>query len=196
MNAIKRILLGLLIIAIIVGIGLALFNNLQERRMMKMLRDGQVTIDQEIHDWRICNDNSPVKIDMFVRNSGQYQIAGTLVISGTLSKKGLEKKFLREFIDCYGEERLKKEITEEIAKKGSNGWLAAVYNYLLRGSQLAPGQDYEPIESKAEDTDYTFKFRKQIRIRPGEILKTEHEEQLPFNVRGHLLKVKIENIEF
>lgn len=160
MKVIRRSFLGVLVIVIIVGIGLALFKKIQEQRIMKMISNGHVTIDQEMHEWDICKDNSPVKIEMYIRNNGQYRIIGTLVFSATLSRKGLEEKFLREFIDCYGEERLKKEMKEEVAKKGSIGRLEAVYNYLLRGSQLTQGQDYEPSKSKIDNKDYAFKFRK------------------------------------
>jgi len=193
-KVIKRILLGLLSIAIVAGIGLTLLMKLEEHRSLKMISDGHITIDQEMHEWSICSDNSPVKITMYVRNSGNYKISGTLVFSATLSKKGLEEKFLREFIDCYGEERLKNEFKEEIAKKGTIGRLEAVNNYLLRGRQLPQGQSYEPTIT--EDKGYDFKIRKRLLIEPGQILKIDHEEQVPLNVRGYLLALKVETIEY
>ncbi len=196
MKAIKRLFLGVLISALLIGMGWNLLKRIQEHRVMTMINNGQVIIDQEMHDWGICNDNAPVKIKMYVRNQGQYKITGTLVFSATLSKKGLDGEFLEKFIDCYGEERLKKEMKEEISNKGSLNRLDAVYNYLLRGKQFPQGQNFEPSNSKIDDKDYTFKFRKQIPIYPGEIIKIDHEEQIPLNVRGHLLSIKLESIEF
>jgi hypothetical protein len=196
MKAIKRVFLVVLSVAIIAGIILVLYKKLQEQRILNIVSSGQVTIDQEMHDWGVCKYNRPVKIEMYVRNNGQYQINGTLVFSASLAREGLEEKFVRKFIDCYGEEKLKKEMAEEIAKKGSLGRLEAVYNYLLRGKQLPQGQNFEPSESEMDNKDYAFKFRKQILIYPGEIFKIDHEEQIPLNARGHILTVKIENIEF
>jgi hypothetical protein len=195
MKIIKRVFLSIVAIAIIVGIGLVLLKMIQEQRILKMVRSGQVVVDQVMHDWNVCKGNVPVKIELYVRNNGDHKITGNLVFLATLSRKGLEEQFIKEVINCDGEERLKREMAEEISQKGSIGRAEGIYNYLLRGKKLLPGQKYEP-STKIADNDYSFRFRQQIFLNPGELIKIDHEEQIPFNERGNLLSVKIENIEF
>jgi len=195
MKIIKRVLVSGLTIVIVVGVGLALYKKIQEQQMIKMVRSGQVMIDQVMHEWNVCKDNGPVEIKMYVRNNGDHTITGNLVFLVTLSRKGLEEQFIRAVIKCDGEERLKREMADEIAQKGSIGRAQGIYNYLQRGNKLLPGQKYEP-STKVADNDYSFRFRKQIYLKPGELIKIDHEEQIPFNERGNLLSVKIENIEF
>lgn len=191
MKIVKRVFLGILSIAIIVGISLALFKRVQKQRILNIVRSGHVMVDQEIHEWNVCESNSPVRIKMYVRNTSEYKITGNLVFSTTLSRKGLEERFLRALVNCFGEENLKREGIET----GSTGRAQAIYNYIMRGKKLPQGQGYEPSTENV-DKDYTFKFRKQLLLGPGEIFKVEHEEQIPLNERGYLLTVKIENIEF
>ena len=195
MKITKRVFVSVLTIAIVVGIGLASYKKIQEQQMMKMVRSGQVMIDQARHDWNICQNNSPVRIEMYIRNNGDHTITGNLVFLVTLSRKGLEEQFIREIISCGGEERTKREMADEIAQKGSIGRAQGIYNYLLRGNKLLPGQKYEPSE-KVANNDYSFRFRKQIFLNPGELIKIDHEEQIPFNERGNLFSIKIDNIEF
>src|SRR4030042_5405583 len=182
MKITKRVFVIVLTITIVVGIGLALYKKIQERQMMKMVRSGQIMIDQVMHDWNICENNSPVEIKMYVRNNGDHTITGNLVFLVTLSRKGLEEQFIREIISCGGEERTKREMADEIAQKGSIGRAQGIYNYLLRGNKLLPGQKYEPSE-KVANNDYSFRFRKQIFLNPDELIKIDHEEQIPFNER-------------
>jgi hypothetical protein len=106
----------------------------------------------------------------------------------------LEEKFLRSLVDCIGEENLKRKVKEAIGT-GSTGRAQAIYNYIIRGKKLPQGREYEP-STETDTKDYTFKFRKQISLGPGEIFKIDHEEQIPLNERGHLLTFKIEDIEF
>jgi hypothetical protein len=195
MKIIKRVSLSIIAITIIVGIVLVLLKMREEQRMLEVVKSGQVVIDQVIRDWNVCTGNVPVKIQLYVRNNVDHKITGNLVFLVTLSRKGLEEKFIREVINCDGEERLKREMAEEIAQKGSIGRAEGIYNYLLRGKKLLPGQKYEPY-TKIADKDYSFRFRQQIFLNPGELIKIDHEEQIPFNERGNLLSVKIENIEF
>lgn len=195
MKTIKRIFLVIIVAVIIFGIGFLLFKKVQEHQIMKVVKSGHVIIDQELHDWNVCKDNSPIKLEMYVRNNSEYKITGKLVFLTTLSRKGLEKDFLEELINCYGEERVKKDIKEMIAKKQKIGKFQAVYDYILRGRQLPEGQEYEPIKNDG-NKDYIFKFRKQVLLQPGEILKIDHEENIPLNERGGILTIKAGDIEF
>lgn len=86
-------------------------------------------------------------------------------------------------------------MANDITQNGSIGRLQGIYDYLQRGNKLLPGQKYEPSVQVA-DEDYSFRFRKHVYLKPGEIIKIDHQEQIPFKERGNLLSVKIENIEF
>src|SRR4030043_2079222 len=108
MKITKRVFVSVLTIAIVVGIGLASYKKIQEQQIMKMVKSGQIMIDQVMHDWNICENNSPVEIKMYVRNNGDHTITGNLFFLVTLSRKGLEEQFIREIIGCGGEEVAKK----------------------------------------------------------------------------------------
>lgn len=199
MKIIKRVLVSVLVIAIVVGIGLAIYIKIQEQQIMKMVKSGQIMIDQEMHDYMVrCEDFGPVRIEMYIRNNSDHTINGNLVFLVTLSRKGLEEQFIKEIIKCSykgDEEKLKREMAEVIAQKGSIGRAQGIYNYLQRGNKLLPGQKYEP-STEIADNDYSFRFRKQIYLKPGELIKIDHEEQIPLNERGNLLSIKIDKIEF
>lgn len=185
---------------VIGAVGFVLFKKTQEHRILNIVREGQIVIDQEFHEWGVegKGDDLPVKIEMYIRSKSRYRIAGTLVFLVTLSGKGIEEQFINEAINAFGEEKLRKEIKEEIdkGKIAAGSKFRAIYNYIDRGRQLAQGEEYEPVATKDVEEDYTFKFRKQVSLNSGEIIKLDHMQLVPPREKGFLLDVKIESIEF
>jgi hypothetical protein len=168
---------------------------IHQQRMLDIVRNGHIMIDQEIHNWDFKHGGKPLKVTMYIRNNGKYKVAGNLVFSATSSKKGLEKQFLKEAVNIYGEAELRKYVKEKI-DNGENGKYAATYNYIIRGKKLAQGEEYEPVKTKANEEDYTFKFREYVSIKPGEIIQLDHDQEIPLSEAGFLLNIKIDNIEF
>jgi len=211
MKQINRIILIIVAILITAGVGFISLKEIEKRRIRSDVKKGALLIDQEFHQWNICEDNSPTEVTLFLRNKSESKIQGNIVFSATLSRKGLEEKFLNEFVNCYGEQRLKRELKEKMAERKNIGRLEAIYNFLMRGKQLSHGQKYELIPGKGgelvgilgSEADeilrieaYKFKFRKKILLQPGELVRIDHPEAIPLNERGHLLDVAIEDIEF
>ncbi len=196
MKSIKKILLAILVIALVVYSAIVISNQQKQSKMISAIENNELVIDQTIHEWHIDKE-MPLNIELYVRNSSEYLINGNLVFLVTLSKKGLEEKFMKKMIDRFGQEELivliKKRLDEDKAMR-----FKALYNYILRGNKLKKGEEYEPVEfeDKNKSADYTFKFRQYVSIKPGEIIKINHNQQLPLAETGYVLSVDINTIEF
>lgn len=187
--------LSFIIILILVA-GIIFKIKLKEHKMLKSITAGHVVIDQELHKWKLCEKKDSVNIELFIRNKGNYQIVGNIVFKGSLDMKGLEERFIRDFIDCYSEETLRRGIKADMDKGDDDGRMMAVHNYIVRGKRLPQDKEYEVIPGKIEEDKYDFRFRQYISVKPGEVLRVKHEQQIPLNSQGGILAVKIETIEF
>src|SRR5713101_241929 len=103
----KIFLVGLA--ALIIGVvGYVLVVKFKEYQVSEAIRNGQVVVDQESHDWGLVpgrDIEELSKITMYVRNASRYPVKGSLVFLVTLDKSGLEENFLKKLIDlCRGDE--------------------------------------------------------------------------------------------
>ena len=202
-----KILISLVIaISVLAFIGYISFVKLKEHRIASAIKEGKIVIDQEIHDWGIKILNykpifEPITIELYVRNASQYNIEGALVFSVILVSKGLEEEFIRqsvEALDEVGGEKMKwedmKRIMEEKGDQINIGRAKAMVTWLARGRKLKKGMSYEPVENGGEN--YSFNFRKWASLKPGDVIKITHKQQIPPAVRGYLANVRIDGIEF
>lgn len=196
MNYIKKTLVTILVITIAVAIAFIYEKQTIKNQMITAINNHDIVIDQTIHYWYI-KDDLPLKIEIYIRNSGDQLIEGKLIFSGILSREGLEESFLKQMLTVYGSEELMKYINEDIDVDMVPRF-KAIYNYIMRGNKLEKGSDFEPIKSAdtEDNDDYIFKFRKDISISPGEVFKIDHIQQLPIAETGYLLSVSVNGIEF
>ena len=203
MTILKRLSLLVLVTVVLVAIGWLAFGELHKMRILDAVEDGQVSIDQESHQWRpfasLDEEAEVLTLDLYVRNKSNYLIDGTLVFSVRMSHKGLEESYLDKFFKETKErfrdwDQTKQELityfNNAVDKKAK-----AMSSYLERGEQLPEGMDYEPIVGE-EKEDYIFKFRKAVFLSAGELIRIEQEQVLPSSIAGYLLTVEIETIEF
>lgn len=191
----KVLVLTLIALALFAFIGYVSFVKIKEHRISKAVKDGKVVIDQELHNW-IGTDLDLLDTEMLVRNTSKYSIDGALVFSVVLESKGLEEEYLTA-ID-KPKWRLLMKVIEELKRRGEPREMGArekaINSWFARGEEFEEGMDYEPVENGGEN--YTFKFKKYVFLIPGELIKITKQQTIPIEVRGYLLKVKIDGIEF
>ena len=199
----KVLVLTLIALALFAFFGYVSFVKIKEHRIAKAVKDGEIVIDQEEHDWgsKILYDEplfEPVKIEMYLRNISQYTVEGNLVFSVILESKGLEEEFLMQTVGKMdeSEEKFFIQVLEEMKKQGKQirAQGEAMLSWFARGRKLKNGMYYEPVENGGEN--YSFIFRKWVSLKPGELIKITQQQPIPIEVRGYLLKVKIDGIEF
>lgn len=166
----------------------------RQTAMVESVRSGKVAVEQEIHTWNMCPENTPVNLVLYVRNTGRERIVGTAVVTVAVARNGLEERFMTDLVDCFGEERLAEDIGKEMAQ-GDPGRLAAIWNYLARGKRLPPGAAYEPVTGKAGDGVYTVTFRKPVTLGPGEAAQLMQNLAIPIGERGGPLTAKVTDLE-
>ncbi len=166
----------------------------RQTAMAESVRNGKVTVEQAIHSWNMCPENTPVNLVLYLRNTGRDRVAGTAVVTVTIARNGLDEHFMTELTDCFGEERLAEDIGKEMAR-GDPGRLAAIWNYLGRGKRLPQGAAYEPVTGKAGDGVYTVNFRKVLMFGPGETAQLVQNLAIPVGERGGPLTVKVTDLE-
>jgi hypothetical protein len=168
---------------------------IQQYRIHKVVKDGQVEIDQQNHEWNVCNDKLPT-FQIFVRNNSDLKVFGNLVFSVMISNKGLEQNFMDENIKCYGKDFIINDYLDKERRGVQLCRLKSLINYIERGQKLQDKFDYEPYEEGKTDKEYNFKIHHYISLKRGEILRIETEQPVPVDRRGGLTKIVIEDITF
>jgi hypothetical protein len=153
-------------------------------RKIRTPSEGSVSVDQIHHVWNVeqGDTDTPHKIEMFIRNVSDADIAGTIGFTIELDGSGLEKSFLESIIERMGEE-------EFLSLRKTNKRSEAIYNYIKRGKRLPDEMEYEPI-SENDFEGYETVAYKEIKLLTGESTKIELEIQIPPKYRGYLLSVK------
>ncbi len=166
----------------------------RQTAMAESVRGGKVMVEQEIHSWNMCPENTPVNLVLYLRNTARERIAGTAVMTVAIARNGLEEHFMTELVGCFGEERLAEDIGKEM-ERGNPGRLAAIWNYLGRGKRLPPGAAYEPVTGKAGEGIYTLTFRKALTLGPGETAQLMQNLAIPVGERGGALTARVTDLE-
>lgn len=200
MRIIKFLALILVCLAILsVGV-FYLPEKIQEYRIKNTVRGGNIVIDYEHHHWAVNPLKSPLSIFMIIRNKSSQHVNGNLVFLITLNPKGLEEQYIKYRVhfleETYGSID-PKEIEEILTREGiqNNPYSKAILAYKKRGKKLPLGLNYEPFMG-GNTEPYTFKFRKQISMPPGEIIKLNHTQDiLPAGKSGTVFKIEIDSIE-
>lgn len=241
----KILILIVIAILVLAFIGYISFIKIKEYRIARVVKNGQIVIDKAEHDWGIIKSSisnglyfKPVTIEMYIRNTSQYNVEGGLVFFVVLNSNGLEQEYLKiidkpisiqykelleelnaleknlkesskkqfssakekdVFVSINEElkkryERDVKEFEKLLLERPMNAKDKSIHSWFERGEKLKEGMDYEPIENGGEN--YYFTFKKHVSLIPGELIKITHEQPIPPEVRGYLLKVKIEDIIF
>ncbi|MGD0277293.1 MAG: hypothetical protein ABSB79_14775 [Syntrophales bacterium] len=191
----SRSLVVILSIIVLALIGYLSFKETKDYIINTVVKDGQVKIDQQFHEWNICNDKLP-KFQIFVRNNSDLKVFGNLKFLVLISNKGLEKNFMDEVINCAGTDFIKNDYLNRKRMGVDIGRLRPLINYIERGSKLQNSYDYEPYDERKTEKEYNFKFQQCVSLKPGGILKIETEKQIPVNIRGGVTKIIIEDITF
>lgn len=69
-----------------------------------------------------------------------------------------------------------------------------ILSYIDRGEKLPEGKDYEPISP--EQDIYSFKFRKDVSLKSGELIHIKKEQPIPPSKEGLFFHLEIDGIEF
>ncbi len=194
MNLVRYGLILFAIVFVLLTAALVAIGRHRQTAMAESVRSGKVMVEQEIHTWNMCPENSPVNLVLYLRNTGRERVAGTAVVTVAITRNGMEERFMNELIDCFGEERLAEDIGKEMAR-GDPGRLAAIWNYLGRGRRLPQRAAYEPVTGKAGDGAYTVSFRKPLTLGPGETTQLVQNLAIPVGERGGALTAKVTDLE-
>ncbi len=194
MNLVRYGLILFAIVFVLLTAALVASGRHRQTAMAESVRSGKVTVEQEIHTWNMCPENSPVNLVLYLRNKGRERVVGTAVVTVSIARNGLEERFMTELIDCFGEERLAEDIGKEM-ERGDAGRLTAIWNYLGRGKRLPPDAVYEPVTGKAEGGVYTLNFRKAVTLGSGETAQLVQNLAIPVGERGGPLTAKVTDLE-
>lgn len=95
--------------------------------------------------------------------------------------------------DGFSDEQINSKAFAELSQKSR-----AIYNYLQRGKELASNLEYEPIETSSEISakPYSFSFRQRVFLKPGELSRITHKQDIPRKFSGCFFKTKVSGIEF
>jgi len=203
----------ILIIAFLAILPLGVFyipKKLQEYRIRQAVSEGEVRIEEVSHEWDVEENETPLLIDMTIRNNSNIYVSGKLVFSVTLDCKGVEEKYLKKKISYwknhYGNdvfERIKKEWGKLDKKDRLFGTDIALLAYINRGEKLETGKQYESLCTEDEGhladifpNEFLFKFRKRVFLPPGELKQIKHNQLVPSTNKGHLFNIEIADIEF
>ncbi len=194
MNLVRYGLILFTVVFVLLTATLVTSGRHRQTAMAESVRSGKVAVEQEIHSWNICPENTPTNLVLYLRNTGRERIAGTAVVTVAIARSSLEERFMTELIDCFGEERLAEDIEKEM-ERGDPGRLAAIWNYLGRGKRLPQGAAYEPVIGKAGEGVYTVTFRKALTLAPGETAQLMQNLAIPVSERGGALTARVTDLE-
>lgn len=151
----------------------------------------KVSIDQVLHEWDLVNNTDPLTIVIFLRNISNENVEGEIVFKISLDESGLEEKAINNFIKLVGEQEI-----ISFANKDNTPKFVAMKNYIKRGKKLAENSKFEEVAVlKHSNNIYSFKFKRDINIAAGQIIKIEHKQVIPLSVSGHLFSINVEKIE-
>lgn len=144
--------IGVIVISapLLVMIGYYSYEKTQRNNIADAVRDHKIIIDQEAHNW-LFSGEPMLRIELYVRNSSEYLIKGTLVFSASLKHKGLEKEYLESFVNLFterGREQILKEALLSPEKQTPKA--KAISAYLSRGKKLEPGAHVRAITRPKE----------------------------------------------
>lgn len=165
------------------------------------VRRGEIVVDEESHIWKIrVKDESyePVTLELFVRNQSGHQISGYLIFTCDVDTKGVEESYITSVLDKFRQLGFQPEkFNDESVAAWGPKW-RALYNYVKRGRELAPGAKFEPLESPPDPSlrPYSFSFRQRVYLPSGEVKRITHNQDIPYKLSGYLLKIKVSGIEF
>jgi hypothetical protein len=188
MTIIKRIALGILLIIIISVIGYISFPKYEEYKIRHLINNNKVVIDQETHEWDA--EKTILIINMHIRNTTHVFINGNMIFNISLDENGLDSSYVKNVIEYYG----KKLILDYEGIRSPR--YDAILSYIKRGDQFEEGKNYEPIVGEKITEHYSIDFRKYISIRPNELIKIVHHQDIPPQKGGYLSTIKIKGIEF
>jgi hypothetical protein len=196
----------LTVLAIALGInGYYSQQNAQQKAqadVLEAVKRGEVVIDSESHSWKIKAideaHETPMSLELYIRNRSAFRVGGYVVFTSEIDTKGLEESFIRSFLkklrtDGFIDEQLRSKKFAALGPK-----FRAVYNYLQRGEDLKSEIGYEAVEVAPDFPlkDYSFSFRQELFLKPGELKRITHEQDIPRELYGFLLKTKVATIEF
>jgi len=188
--------ISLFLILVITFTGVAVLRQkYRKTRVADTVKQGKIVIEQETHTWNVCENDKPVAISFYIRNKGETRVEGNAAVMVSLNREGLEEGYITELLSCYDEEQLVEDIRNEM-EKGEAGRLEAINNYLTRGKKLPEGKGFEPVPGKPEEKSYTFTFRRNLALEPGEVVMIRHDQQVPVGERGGVLTAGVKSIEF
>ena len=199
--------------------------NLEGRQFRGVVKSGQIVIDEQRHWWDFGENSIGIEmylrnkgedsvngtlvfevtldgqgleerwIQQFIDeySSSNHKLFRT-VLGRILSGKGPEKdvptKGFREIL--LTEDALISLFNNEKTKWSLR--FPSIISYIDRGKTLPDGKDYEPVVQ--EQASYRFKFRKDVSLRPGELIDLMHTQPIPPSKEGFLFDLKLERIEF
>lgn len=188
--------ISLFLVLVVVFTGVAVLRvNYTKSRAVDTVKQGKLVIEQETHKWNVCENDKPVSLTMYLRNTGDVRVEGTATVMVSLNREGMEEGFITELLGCFEEEQLLEDINNEL-EKGEAGRLVAIKNYLERGKKLPEGKGFEPVPGKPEEKSYTFTFRRNLALEPGEVVMIRYDQQVPVGERGGVLTAGVKSIEF
>lgn len=189
-----RNFLGLIIIVVLVIGGYYALDSIGKNQIKNAIKNGQIKIDQENHKYRL--EKSCVDIDLFIRNTSNYQIENNLVFKITISHQGLESTFLHDFTE-YNQSH---QVDIALGQLPSKGVLLedfeatlAVLRFERRNFTLPPDTAYEPVYHAPSLDDYIVFFREYVSLGSGEAVRIEHTQELPGTEIGYLFSIEIDD---
>lgn len=151
----------------------------------------KISIDKVLHKWDLENNTDPLTIVVFLRNISNENVEGEIVFKVSLDKSGLEEETINKLIKLLGEQGI-----ISYANKVNSPKFVAMANYIKRGKKLAENSEFEEVAVlKNSNNVYFFKFKRNINVAAGQIIKIEHKQVIPLSVAGHLFSIDVEKIE-
>ena len=171
-----------------------------QNQMVEAVRKGDIVVDREYHHWLFkeakARPYNSLEIELFVHNKGTITVTGNLVFKSEIDNKGLEDDWIDVVIETLLKDGYTMEQIQDEEFSNASHITKAITHYVKRGKKLPPGIDSEPVENPNKKNLYTFSFRKQILLKPGEVQRIMYKPDIPYGEAGYLLKTVVGGIEF